>query len=88
MSQSTTKVSAKGQIVIPSEVQKQMDVRGGDALLLRTDGSFVVIEPAPCWVEQTRASLPRVHQHLVPDHLAAILVATDTIEALERVGRT
>lgn len=86
MTKSITRISAKGQVVIPAGLLRTMHVEGGDVVLLSTDDSVIVIEPAPSWVEQTRGALQVDRVQLDPGQLEAIIEATATIEAFEEVG--
>jgi AbrB family looped-hinge helix DNA binding protein len=40
----TVKVLPKGQITLPKEIRKKMDIREGDSLLMDTDGSQATIK--------------------------------------------
>ncbi|OIP33202.1 MAG: hypothetical protein AUK27_10915 [Deltaproteobacteria bacterium CG2_30_66_27] len=40
----TVKVLPKGQITLPKEIRKKLDIREGDSLLMDTDGSCATIK--------------------------------------------
>ncbi len=40
-----TKLSSKGQVVLPVSFRRKLDLREGDALDLRVDGSSIVLTP-------------------------------------------
>ncbi len=42
----TTKVSSKGQIVIPAEIRRRLGIRKGQRLIVETRGDAVVLRPA------------------------------------------
>lgn len=53
MVQYKTKVSPKGQVVIPSEVQKNLQLDDGVLVEIHVEDSVAVVKKAPSWVEQT-----------------------------------
>lgn len=42
----TTKVSSKGQVVIPAEIRKRLGIRKGQQLIVETQGDAIVLRPA------------------------------------------
>ena len=40
-----TKVSTKGQVVLPGPLRRKLDLRAGDALDVRIDGVAIVLTP-------------------------------------------
>lgn len=42
----TIKVSAKGQIALPSDIQKDLDLKKGDSIILIKKGKRILIEKA------------------------------------------
>jgi AbrB family looped-hinge helix DNA binding protein len=53
----TTVLSSKGQLVIPQELRKALQLRSGDRLTVVKEGSRLVLEP----VRQAQAKLVRRH---------------------------
>lgn len=86
MSNYTTKVSQKGQIVIPAAVQERMDLKDGVTVVIQLVDSAAVIEKAPRWVELTRGALVSEHPQLEPDDLEELIEATALIETFTKLG--
>jgi AbrB family looped-hinge helix DNA binding protein len=42
-----TTVTSKGQVTIPSEVRRALDIRAGDHLIMTVDGDSIVVTPVP-----------------------------------------
>ena len=40
-----TKLSSKGQVVLPASLRRKLDIRPGDALEVRIDGRNIVLSP-------------------------------------------
>jgi AbrB family looped-hinge helix DNA binding protein len=49
----TTKVTRKGQITIPIEIRKELDIREGDHLLVRKVDDKIILENNRDWVART-----------------------------------
>ncbi|NSW84573.1 MAG: AbrB/MazE/SpoVT family DNA-binding domain-containing protein [Syntrophothermus sp.] len=43
----TVKLGARGQMVLPARVRKELGLSGGDEVLLRKTGNVVVVTPKP-----------------------------------------
>ncbi len=41
----TIKVTTKYQITIPKSIRKKLNIKAGDILLVRTDGTRIILEP-------------------------------------------
>jgi len=44
----TTRVSTKGQVVLPNSIRKRLHLRPGDQLEVEIEGGRVVMTPASC----------------------------------------
>jgi AbrB family looped-hinge helix DNA binding protein len=40
-----TKISTKGQVVLPSEIRRRLGLQPGDALNLKVDGETIILRP-------------------------------------------
>lgn len=40
-----TKISSKGQVVLPASFRRKLDLRAGDAMEARIDGTSIVLTP-------------------------------------------
>jgi len=40
-----TKISSKGQVVLPAAFRRRLDLRAGDSIEARVDGSSIVLTP-------------------------------------------
>jgi AbrB family looped-hinge helix DNA binding protein len=49
----TTKVTRKGQITIPIEIRKELDIREGDHLLVRKVDDKIILENNRDWATRT-----------------------------------
>ena len=45
MAVSTTRLSAKGQLVIPAEIREQMRLKAGTEVSIRREGNTLVLRP-------------------------------------------
>ncbi len=89
-----TKLSSRGQCVIPSKVRAQMGWRAGDTLGVRTEGGRVIIEREqedwkarlgpPITMDELLASLPKYDGPYITD---AMIEETLLAEAAERYER-
>ncbi len=59
-----TKVSTKGQIVIPSPVRRRLDIRAGDSLEISVESDRIVL---------TQATKPKYEARLVKDPVTGFL---------------
>jgi AbrB family looped-hinge helix DNA binding protein len=59
-----TKVSTKGQIVIPGPLRRRLDIRAGDSLDISVERDRIVL---------TQASKPKYEAHLVEDPVTGFL---------------
>lgn len=59
-----TKVSTKGQIVIPGPLRRRLDIRAGDTLDIAVEKDRIVM---------TQASKPKYEAHLVKDPVTGFL---------------
>lgn len=80
------KVSAKGQLVIPSKVQEELGLADGVTVIIRTNDNAAIVEKRPSWVEQTRGALPSKHPPLEPEELEELIEATALIDAYSKFG--
>jgi AbrB family looped-hinge helix DNA binding protein len=48
-----TKVTRKGQITIPIEIRKELDIREGDHLLVRKEDDKIILQNNRDWVTRT-----------------------------------
>ncbi|MCA9834710.1 MAG: AbrB/MazE/SpoVT family DNA-binding domain-containing protein [Thermomicrobiales bacterium] len=86
MASYSTKVSAKGQVVIPTSVQHQLDMEDGVTLLIKLEGEHLVLERPQSWVATTRGSLVSHHPQLDPEALEELIEATALVEAFAKYG--
>jgi AbrB family looped-hinge helix DNA binding protein len=40
-----TKISSKGQVVLPAALRRKLDLRAGDAMEARVEGSSIILTP-------------------------------------------
>lgn len=80
----TAKVSIKGQIVIPNDLQERLDLPDGALLEIQIDDSTATLEKTRGWVERTRGALATGHPQIEPEQLELLVEATAIIEALEK----
>lgn len=83
----SSKLSEKGQVVIPAQLQRQMDLASGEVVQVQSEESMIVIEQIPGWVEATRGTLATNHAQLEPDQLEALIEATAIIESFQAFGK-
>jgi AbrB family looped-hinge helix DNA binding protein len=50
----TTKVSTKGQVVLPGPLRRQLGIRAGDALTAEVEGGRIVLTPQKKKVSRAR----------------------------------
>jgi len=63
-----TKISEKGQVVIPSEIRKEMNIKKSDKFLIFGEGSTLImkkIEPSP--LKKSLAELTKPLQKLISE---------------------
>jgi AbrB family looped-hinge helix DNA binding protein len=61
----TTKVTRKGQITIPIEIRKELDIREGDHLLVRKVDDKIILENNRDWAQKT-AGIVKKYAENVP----------------------
>ncbi|MFW6162271.1 MAG: AbrB/MazE/SpoVT family DNA-binding domain-containing protein [Planctomycetota bacterium] len=66
----TTKVSSKGQVVIPAEVRKRLGIRKGQHLIVETQGEAIVLRPATKAYFDSLAGIIKTGPSLTKDLLA------------------
>lgn len=86
MSSFTSRISAKGQIVIPTGVQHELSLEDGVVVNIRVDGQGAILEKQASWVEATRGALSTNHPQIEPDELEALIEATALLEMYEKYG--
>lgn len=86
MAQYTTKVSPKGQVVIPKNLQAQLQLPDGVLVELQIEESTAVLRKAPSWVERTRGALATNHPQIEPEEMEELIEAAALIEAFENHG--
>jgi len=52
------KVTSKGQVTLPAELRRELDISAGSMIAFRSDGDHVTVESATS-IEATRAKLER-----------------------------
>lgn len=88
MVRATSKISVKGQVVIPVSMQRQLNLDDGTTLELQAEDSTITLKKTPGWVEETRGSLPSNHGQIEPEQLEALIEAATLIESYQTFGHS
>ena len=84
-----TKMTRKGQVTVPAEIRRKMNLQIGDRVSFVSDGDTVQIEPASSWVERTKGIFHRPGMPVLSDkELKEATQQAWTDEALERDERS
>ena len=85
----TTKITRKGQITLPAELRREMNLAVGDAISVIADNDTgrVEIEPAANWVTRTAGMLKGKGPALSPEELDDVITNSWAEAAVERDRR-
>ncbi|HWV34888.1 MAG TPA: AbrB/MazE/SpoVT family DNA-binding domain-containing protein [Thermomicrobiales bacterium] len=88
MSEFITRVSAKGQVVIPKTIRDQKNLDVGDLVTLVSEDDRVRVDKRSGWARATAGCLPSSIPPLEPDALDDIIEQTTLQELREKYGTT
>ena len=62
----STRITSKGQITVPAEVRKRLNLKPGDRPVFREDDGKFYIESATAWVDRTAGMLAHLAEGKPP----------------------
>src|SRR5690606_38513295 len=89
----STKMTRKGQVTIPAEIRKRLNLEEGDVLLVHEDGGRVVLESQLEELRRTSNRIASLMKNVPPlepgeiRELAAKAIVQENLETLQQIER-
>lgn len=83
-----SRITTKGQMVIPKRFRDLKGIRIGDSITLESHGDNVHVARRSGWARATAGSLPSPHGPIEPEELEEVLERTADEEIIERYRDT
>lgn len=83
-----TRLTSKGQMVIPKRLRDLKGIRVGDSLTIESQGENVRVTRRSGWAQATAGTLPSPYGPVEPEEVEEILERTADVEVLEKYRNT
>lgn len=88
MRQRATRLTSKGQVVIPKEIRDRTGLDIGDSVSLTSNEEGVRVVKRSGWARATAGTLPSPHGPIEPEELEALLERSKDTATIEEYGDT